>query len=144
MLAGIIFTIVFYQPKYLFVATHLFGLALVAYCIMANATQPALLRLPLELPGMIREYKAGVYGVAAAVAAKLAVDIVMSFLAVSAALLGIYVGLGMHANLVYLLGVGWLLAMASSSVAMTLTCVFGDLKVAIHFAPILYVMHYSW
>eukprot|EP00928_Gymnodinium_smaydae_P029715 TRINITY_DN22300_c0_g1_i1.p1 TRINITY_DN22300_c0_g1~~TRINITY_DN22300_c0_g1_i1.p1 ORF type:complete len:682 (+),score=91.49 TRINITY_DN22300_c0_g1_i1:46-2046(+) len=115
---------------------HYGTLVSLAISAMMGSAQPLLLTFPVERPVFLREYAAQQYGVVPYFVAKTLVEAPVVFCAQLITFLISYWVMGLQGNFAVLVIYGWLLGIASSSLALIVSCGVASAEKAIQFAPL--------
>jgi len=111
---------------------------LVSLSIMAmmGAAQPVILQFPQERPVFLREYAAHQYGVLPYFISKTLVEMPVVLMSQILTFAVTYFWMGLKGNVLLLVGVSWLLGIASSSLALLVGCGVASAQKAIQLAPL--------
>ncbi|CAJ1354546.1 unnamed protein product [Effrenium voratum] len=103
---------------------------------MMGAAQPVILQFPQERPVFLREYAAHQYGVLPYFISKTIVEMPVVLMSQIVTIAVTYWWMGLHGNILLLVGVSWLLGIASSSLALLVGCGVASAQKAIQLAPL--------
>jgi len=103
---------------------------------MMGAAQPVILQFPQERPVFLREYAAHQYGVLPYFISKTLVEMPIILMSQIIAFAVTYFWMGLKGNVLLLVGVSWLLGIASSSLALLVGCGVASAQKAIQLAPL--------
>merc|ERR1711998_380607 len=95
---------------------------------MFGAAQPVMLSFPMERPIFLREYTTGTYSALAYFIAKAVVELPLAFCQSLVQYSIVYPLLQLQGNFIELVSAAWMLGIASSSVAVVLSCSVADLR----------------
>lgn len=111
---------------------------LVSLSIMAmmGAAQPVILQFPQERPVFLREYAAHQYGVLPYFISKTLVEMPVVLMSQILTFTVTYFWMGLKGNVLLMVGVSWLLGIASSSLALLVGCGVASAQKAIQLAPL--------
>ncbi|CAJ1459430.1 unnamed protein product [Effrenium voratum] len=103
---------------------------------MMGAAQPIILNFPQERPVFLREYAAHQYSVVPYFISKTLVELPVVLVS-QIIIFGVtYFWMGLHGNVLLLVGVSWLLGIASSSLALLVGCGVASAQKAIQLTPL--------
>jgi len=87
----------------------------------------------------LKEYASNTYSSFIYFWSKVVVELPLTFVQVFISVIMAYYFMGLHANIVLLILVLWLLAIASCSIAVFLACSVSTAESAIQFAPLIFI-----
>eukprot|EP00746_Dinoflagellata_sp_MGD_P132095 gnl/MRDRNA2_/MRDRNA2_65812_c0_seq1.p1 gnl/MRDRNA2_/MRDRNA2_65812_c0~~gnl/MRDRNA2_/MRDRNA2_65812_c0_seq1.p1 ORF type:complete len:656 (+),score=109.62 gnl/MRDRNA2_/MRDRNA2_65812_c0_seq1:101-2068(+) len=106
---------------------------------MMGSAQPVLLTFPLERPIFVREYASNYYGTVAYFLAKTLVELPLVFFVQLLMFSISYPIMKLQGNFIELVLAAWLLAIASSSLALIVSCAVTQPQSAIQFGPLVLI-----
>jgi len=121
------------------IRSHFGSLIMVLLSTMFGTAQPALFAIPEERPIFLREYSTDHYSVIAYFVSRLTIEAVITFVQVLVQNAISYNLIGFQANFFLYHIITYVLAMASTAVAVCLGCAVDDAKMAQELLPLLFV-----
>ena len=107
--------------------------------MMFGTAQHSLMAFPTERPVFLREYSTNDYSVGSYFMSRLVMEAFITFLQVLVNIVISYFMIGFQAPFLKFLAIGYMLAMASTALAVLLGCAVEDPKLAQEMLPILFV-----
>jgi len=121
------------------IQTHFGAITQIAIGGMFGASQPLLLKFPLEAALFKREYGVGAYSATTYFLSKTVVELPKSFLVASLTWLVSYHLIGLEGPIIeYVLSL-WLMGLAASSTALLVGCLSSNVEVALQASPAVFV-----
>jgi ABC-type multidrug transport system permease subunit len=121
------------------IGAHFGAMTMVMISAMFGSGQPTLLEFPSERPMFMREYSTGTYSVITYSIAKLTMEVPILFLQCIVQFTLVYNMIEFQGDFIILVLGAFGTGVASSSLAVLLGCVVGDVKQATELAPLLFV-----
>jgi ABC-type multidrug transport system ATPase subunit/ABC-type multidrug transport system permease subunit len=142
---NLLFGIIFYDvgrsdnENFTNVQSHFGSLVMVLLSSMFGTAQPALFAIPVDRPVFLREYSTNHYSVVSYFMSKFTVEAILVFAQCLVSFTIVYWLIGFQANFFLLLAIMYVLAMASTALAVLLGSAIEDPKVAQEMLPLLFV-----
>jgi ABC-type multidrug transport system ATPase subunit len=119
--------------------THIGGITMMGMNAMMGAAQPAILTFPSERPVFLREHASKMYGVIPYFLSKTVAEMVLLLIQIHLSLLINYFGMGLHGVFhVHFIAL-FLVAIATSSIALLIGSLIGNVKTAMEVTPLAFV-----
>lgn len=119
--------------------THMGGITMMGINAMMGAAQPAVLTFPSERPVFLREHASKMYGVIPYFLSKSIAEFSLLLIQIHLTLLINYFGIGLHGIFHVHFGALFLLAIATSSIALLIGSSIGNVKTAMEVTPLAFV-----
>lgn len=142
---NLLFGVIFYgvgrsdNDDFTNVQSHFGSLVMVLLSSMFGTAQPALFAIPADRPVFLREYSTNHYNVVAYFMSKFSIEAALVFAQCLVSFTIVYWLIGFQANFFLLLAIMYVLAMASTALAVLLGSAIEDPKVAQEMLPLLFV-----
>lgn len=125
--------------KFVNIQSHFGGLVMVLMLGMFGTAQPSLLAFPDERPVFLREYSTNHYSVISYFVCRLILEASVTFVQIWVAVIVTYHLLAVTMNIFLFFAIIYVLAMASTAVAVLLGCSVSDPKMGQEFLPVLFI-----
>lgn len=119
--------------------SHAGALTFIMISSMFGCANPVLMQFPSERPMFMREYSTGTYGAFAFFLSKAVFEFPLAFVQVIVQYIIVYFSIGFQGDFILLVLASWATGVASSSLAVILSCLVHDAKQASEMAPLLFV-----